>query len=726
MGLYTETIIKKEQNNKNIEKFADESLLQDKQMVRFENEMDDVQSAVLYIMEKFGKTIPRQFGHRQIGTLLDSMLDPLGMMYDYYDSVEKVSNKKTEYILAFREDGKAVALTPSIIGYRWFCPFDSKSGFANSNYCRNLKPGCYVFNKPLEEKKSIIFTFMVNVFKYLTIYDYGRLISATLLVSLLGLIIPKINKWVYSSYIPSPNSFVMGLQIAFLMYVMISLIRSMLTWFKSVYLSKVKMRVSMKVQSAIMAKVLHLPQSFFREKSSGKLSRRISSCGRLSDLILGIFMDILLDFGFSGVYVLQMKNLAPKLYIPALIFLGCKILLSIIGAIFYSINESRSLEVDMESTNLLYAAIRGIQKIKGMGAQKHIYSKWAELYRKTLKYNYKQPFFLKYQNALISAVSTAATISLMAIASHNDISREDYMTFMSSYTLIITVVSSLTDMMQNLFLMKVLSNNVAPIFEAGTEQTDSLEYVKNITGRIRVDNVYFKYPESQKGCLDGVSIDIKRGEKLAIVGESGCGKSTLLKLLIGFETPDSGMIYYDERAINSLNLKSLRRNIGSVFQFSKVFPGTIASNVTFTASGEVSEEKIWEAVDTAVIGDYIRELPLKLDTEISESNSCGFSGGQRQRILIARSLINNPKVLILDEATSALDNITQDKVLDNINKLSATVIMVAHRLSTVVNFDRIIMMDNGKIVEEGTYQELMDKNGRFAELVKKQLIHTKS
>ena len=168
----------------------------------------------------------------------------------------------------------------------------------------------------------------------------------------------------------------------------------------------------------------------------------------------------------------------------------------------------------------------------------------------------------------------------------------------------------------------------------------------------------------------------------------------------------------------------MRRSIGSVFQFSKVFPGTIRSNITFTSQGPVSDEKIWDAVDKAAIGDYIRTLPLGLDTEISESSSSGFSGGQRQRILIARALVTHPSVLILDEATSALDNITQSQVLESINNLRATVVMVAHRLSTVENFDRIIMFDNGKIVEEGTYKELMDKNGRFAGLVKKQLVNT--
>ena len=156
-----------------------------------------------------------------------------------------------------------------------------------------------------------------------------------------------------------------------------------------------------------------------------------------------------------------------------------------------------------------------------------------------------------------------------------------------------------------------------------------------------------------------------------------------------------------------------------------MFPGTIASNVSFSSQKEVTEEEIWDAVDKAAIGDYIRTLPLQLDTEISESNSCGFSGGQRQRILLARAFLNNPNLLILDEATSALDNVTQNQVLENINKMKSTVVMVAHRLSTVVNFDRIVMLENGVIVEDGTYQELIDKNGKFAELVRKQLLDQK-
>ena len=725
MGLYTDIILKKEENNKKLVQYADESLINDEKMARIETEIEDAQTTVLYILNKFGISVSRHFGCHDVEDLLESLLDPMGMMYDYSESVSEVAAKKTEYILAFRNDGKAVALYPSLLGYKWFCPFDSKSGLVTKKFLAELKQGCYIFNRPLEEKKSIIVTFLLNVLKYLTVYDICRLVGATMIVSLMGLLIPKVNEWIYSVYLKDAGDHITGFQFAIIVFLLVSLIRVVISMIKSLILSSVKIKVSMKVQSAIMAKVLHLPHSFFMNTSSGKLSKRINSCGRLSDMIMNIFMDVLLDFSFSGVYLAQMKNLAPELYKPAIIFLVIKILVSIVGSIFYTINETRILNVDMESSNLLYSSIRGVQKIKSMGAEKFVYSKWADMYRRTLQYDYNQPFFLKYQSVIINAVSTTATITLMWLTVRSGLTKEDYMTFTSSYALVISVVSTLTDMMQNIFLMKTLTNNVEPIFTAENEQNKVLEYVRRITGKITVDNVSFKYADSMRGCLDNISLSVKPGEKLAIVGESGCGKSTLLKILLGMETPDEGTVYYDNKSINTLNLKSLRRCIGSVFQFSKVFPGTIASNVSFSSQKEVTEEEIWDAVDKAAIGDYIRTLPLQLDTEISESNSCGFSGGQRQRILLARAFLNNPNLLILDEATSALDNVTQNQVLENINKMKSTVVMVAHRLSTVVNFDRIVMLENGVIVEDGTYQELIDKDGKFAELVRKQLLDQK-
>lgn len=721
MGIYTKVIQQKEENNIKLEKYADESLAQDKKMVRMEEEVEDAQSAVLFIFEKFGMSLNRIYGLNGVPAMLETLLDPLGMMYDYSESVEKVSLKRTEYILAFREDGKAVALYPTVIGYRYFCPHDSSSGRANPAFCKKLKKNCYIFNRPLEVKKHILTTFTYNVLKSLTFYDIVSLIIATGFVSLLGLIIPRISRWVYKEYIPSGGA-ISGFQFAILTFLLVALIRTLISMVKTLLLSRVKVRVSMKMQSSIMARVLHLPQFFFTDNSSGKLSRRISNCSRLSDLILNIIMDVLLDFSFSFVYLFQMKSYAPALFMPALTFLALKIIASVLSAISYSVNETKLMEVDMDNSSFLYSAIRGIQKIKGMGAEKAIYARWADTYRKILTATYNQPLFLKYNSEIISFLSIATTIALLGVSMFQGVSAEDYMSFSASYALVVTVVSSFTDMMQNIFLMKTLSQNVAPIFANQNQQLDSQEYVRGISGNIRVEDIHFSYDKHPKGCLRGVSMNIKRGEKVAIVGESGCGKSTFLKILLGMETPDEGAVYYDNKPINSLNLKSLRRRIGSVFQFSRVFPGTISSNVTFGAGDHVEEKEIWDAVDKAAIGDYIRTLPLGLDTEISESNSSGFSGGQRQRLLIARALLGNPRVLILDEATSALDNLTQSKVLENINKLNCTVIMVAHRLSTVVGFDRIVMFEEGKIAEEGSYEELMERKGKFAELVQKQIV----
>ena len=724
MGIYTENIVKREENNKKLEKYADDALISNRKMLRLEDSIDDVQTALIYMLERFGVRVLRVSRQQSVESLFETILDPLGMMYEEKESVAEASSSRTENLIAFRTDGKSVVLMPSLRGYRYYCPFDSKEGWATRSFIASLQPACYTVSRPLTERKSLARTFIYNVLHTLTLYDILRLVAATGLVTALGYILPMVSKWIYNVYITGQGS-MGGFRIAVFTFLTVSLVRAVITMTKSVMLSRTKIRVSTRMQAAVMAKVLHLPQEFFRSTSSGKLSKRISNCGRLSDIILGIYMDVLLNLGFSVAYLYQMKGFAPELFLPALIFLGLKILAAVLGAVSFAVNEAGILQIDMENSGFMFSVIRGVQKIKGMGAEKAVYSRWAEMYRRKLELTYQQPFFLKYNTEILSAVSIATTIGLLGVSVYSGISSAEYMTFTASYTLIIVVVTTLTDIMQNIFLINTLSENVRPLFEAHNEEDETLEYVKKLNGDISVENVWFAYDGDSRGCLKGVSVDIKRGERVALVGESGCGKTTLLKVMLGIETPAEGEVSYDGKTLKSLNLRSLRRRIGSVFQFSKVFPGTIADNVMFGSSESYDEEKIWEALDNAAIGDHIRELPLGIETEISESVSSGFSGGQRQRILLARAFMGNPKILMLDEATSALDNMTQAKVMENIRKMKSTVVMVAHRLSTVENFDRIIMLEDGVIVEEGSYEELMKKDGKFAGLVRKQLIKQK-
>ena len=223
--------------------------------------------------------------------------------------------------------------------------------------------------------------------------------------------------------------------------------------------------------------------------------------------------------------------------------------------------------------------------------------------------------------------------------------------------------------------------------------------------------------------LDNLSLKIRPGQYVAIVGKTGCGKSTLMRILLGFEQPQKGAVYYDGRDLKALDPKSLRRRIGTVMQDGRLFMGDIFSNITISAPWLTLKEA-WEAAEIAGFAEDIRNMPMGMNTLISEGQG-GISGGQRQRLMIARAVAPKPRILMFDEATSALDNVTQKQVSEALDKMKCTRIVIAHRLSTIRQCDRIIVLDGGHIIEDGTYEQLIEKNGYFAELVARQRLDGK-
>ena len=278
--------------------------------------------------------------------------------------------------------------------------------------------------------------------------------------------------------------------------------------------------------------------------------------------------------------------------------------------------------------------------------------------------------------------------------------------------------NSLTSIAVSVAMVKPVLEMAEPILKAEPEVAEEKQVVEKTSGQIEMSHVTFRYEENTPYILEDLSLKIRAGEYVAIVGRTGCGKSTLVRLLLGFETPERGAIYYDRYEMKKLDPRSLRKHIGVVIQNGQLLQGDIFSNITISAP-ELTLDEAWEAAETAGIAQDIREMPMGMQTIISEGQG-GISGGQKQRLMIARAIAPKPKILIFDEATSALDNKTQKQVSDALDKLQCTRIIIAHRLSTIRNCDRILVMDKGAIIEEGTYEQLMERHGVFADLVSRQ------
>ena len=293
-----------------------------------------------------------------------------------------------------------------------------------------------------------------------------------------------------------------------------------------------------------------------------------------------------------------------------------------------------------------------------------------------------------------------------------------FIAFQGAFSSFNATLNGIIPLIGQYFAIQPHIENLRPILKEIPENVGEKADASILSGAIEFNNVTFGYVEG-RDVLHDVSFKISAGENVAIVGKSGCGKSTLVRLLLGFETPRKGSIYFDGQDLSELNLPSVRTQMGVVLQNGQLMQGDIFTNIIGTNA--LTLEDAWQAAQAAGIAEDISFMPMGMQTVISEG-STNISGGQRQRILIARALVTKPSILIFDEATSALDNRTQAIVTKSLDALNATRIIVAHRLSTIRNCDRILVMDAGRIVESGGFDELVAKGGIFANLVKRQSV----
>jgi len=717
MGIYTESLKNRERNDLELERNAE---LRMKNRLDRDSGKDDSEGAFFalnFILGKFGLSANEVHGYANTQEMLDLALDPLGIIYDIVDLSDPEWLKRTEYMLGFMEDGSVVVLCPAVRGYLYRSQSGGKYGLVKKS--TPLQKTAYAIQRPLDSRVRNLLTLAIYTLHLVSVRDIFAIGGATLLISILGLVTPRMNQYVLHEIVPMGTDGYALLIRALGLFLTTGIVKGVIQAVKSVSLGRMRIRISSEVQSAVMTKVLTLPQTFFTQISTGKLSKQIANARYLSEQVISFVLGASLTAVFSLVYVPQMANFSKILLIPAVIILIIKSAYTLVAGYLFADNERKRQEAEMDERAFLFSTFKGIQRIKESGAEKRIFSRWTSKYSAVLDCDLNMPVALSLEDAAIGFISSLGTVILLSLIVPAGIDKADYIAFTSAFGLISAAVTELMDAQRKLFLMRPMMEQLRGLFETETEDDPERCVVRKIRGSIKIENVRFAYDEGRFGCLNGVSLDIGAGEKVAIVGESGCGKSTLLKIILGALKPDEGAVLIDGMPLESLNLRSYRRHIGAVFQFSKVMPGTIYSNIAFCPH-PVSLEEAKAAAEKADIAETIERLPLGYETEISDSNTGGFSGGQRQRLLLARAFASKPDIMILDEATSALDNISQNKVLDSVYKENCTVVMVAHRLSTVRDCDRIVLIKEGRIAEQGTYDDLMKLRGEFYELMRRQ------
>ena len=616
-----------------------------------------------------------------------------------------------------KEDGSVVAFIPSgISGYSFFDKETGKRQKVNRKNEGLFEEEAIAFYKPFPLKKMGVGELLLYILQTLSISDYLLFGLASLVVTLVGMITPKLNSIIFSDIVEKGNLRILSAMTVFL--VCVSLSTLILSAVKELLLARINTKLDVSVQAATMMRILSLPADFFKEYSSGDLASRAQYLNMFCNEMAAMFLSIGLTSLFSLAYISQIFAYAPALVVPAMLVIVSLLVLSLLTAFIQARVTKKHLASGAKESGLSYALITGVQKIKLSGSEKRAFAKWGNQFAEAAALSYNPPLFLKINTVLSTAISLTGTIVMYYAAVRSGISVADYYAFNAAYGMVSGAFLSLSSIAMMLAQVKPILDMVKPIIETVPEISVGKQVITRLSGGIELSNVSFRYSENMPLVIDDLSLKIRSGQYVAIVGATGCGKSTLMRLLLGFEAPQKGAIYYDGRDLASIDLKSLRRKIGVVMQNGKLFQGDIFSNIIISAP-RLTLNEAWEAAELAGIAEDIRRMPMGMNTMISEGSG-GISGGQRQRLMIARAIAPKPKILMFDEATSAHDNLTQKKVSDSLNGLKCTRIVIAHRLSTIRQCDRILYLENGKIAEDGTYEELIAKNGKFAELVARQ------
>lgn len=549
--------------------------------------------------------------------------------------------------------------------------------------------------------------------------DLTNLLLSGLVTVAIGALVPIATGKVLGEYVPRAQR---DLIVQVCLAVMVSsLVAAAFTLLQNLTILRMEGRIEAALQPAVWDRLLRLPTKFFAERSTGELASAAMGISAIRRLLAGLGPSVAQSVTVGAM------NLGLLLWYSVPMALAAIGMLVVVAAVFLGLGlwqvrwQRRLVVLSNKLNNQAFQTLRGLPKLRVAAAENYAYAAWAAQFARSRELQQRLGR-IKNLTTVLGAVylplCSLLMFMLLAGPARGALSAADFLTFNTSMTMLLTSVTSLTGAFVSAVAALPLFEEIRPVLEATPEVRSSNTRPGPLSGALEARRLSFRYSDDGPLVLDDVSFEVRPGEFVAIVGPSGCGKSTLLRLLIGFDKPVSGSVLYDGQDLAALDQSAVRRQCGVVLQHAQPFTGSLLDVICGTEA--YTPEEAMAAAELAGLAEDIRRMPMGLHTIVSGSGS--VSGGQRQRLMIAQALIRRPRILFFDEATSALDNETQRTVIESTRKLNATRIVIAHRLSTVLDADRVVVMENGKVAQEGPPAELLaDTQGRLHELVRRQL-----
>ncbi|HKP75226.1 MAG TPA: NHLP bacteriocin export ABC transporter permease/ATPase subunit, partial [Longimicrobiaceae bacterium] len=536
---------------------------------------------------------------------------------------------------------------------------------------------------------------------------------AGIVMALLGMVTPLAIGALYNTVIPGAErgqlvQLTLALVVTGLAVALFSLVRGFA-------LLRIEARVGPRLQAAVWDRLLTLPLPFFRDYTAGDLAVRAMGVEEMRTIASGTVVTVLLSGLFSLSNFALLFSYAPKLAWIAIALVVTAAGMST-GVSYLQLRSQRAiLKVRSATSGLVLQLLTGIPKLKVVGAEVQGFGLWARMFSEQREAQFRTRRLGIVLTVFTGAFPLLSTLALFYFATRQMmpvpgqtrppemLRTGDFLGFMAAFTGALgAVLASANAVVASLSIVP-LYEQIQPILQGAPEVHAGKQDPGELTGAIEMQHVTFRYLADGPPVLHDLSIRVEPGEFVALVGASGSGKSTTLRLLLGFESPESGSVSFDQQELSALDLEAVRRQIGVVVQSGKLMAGDIFTNIVGSSTATLDDA--WEAAKMAGLDDDIREMPMGMHTVVSDGGGT-LSGGQRQRLMIARALVHRPRILFFDEATSALDNRTQDVVSKSLDRMRATRIVVAHRLSTVRNADRIYVVHHGSVAEQGSFDEL--------------------